>query len=703
MFYRIFLAFLLVIELSAEEKSPEGPVREQVDLGMVISGGVSLGAYEAGYNWALIRMLARMREVDAPVRPELRDVAGASAGSINALLTAVYWCQDPQRSEENTIEKNLLYNTWVELGIEDLLVPPDDTENRSTLFSRRVLKKKADAIMRHLRKPLFREGCEVALGIAVTKATPIIEEFQGIEIRHQAFSVPLTLKVKKGRLHFENRNVDANASVDLKYLEIPGVAGNPSKMVPRLLFASSAFPGAFPQVKLPYLYKGKRGSGYFIDGGVYNNTPLDLAIAMDRRVSLFFFLDPASMRGQKRPKKPPPEKPPVGFLSSNLYPLANAADIYQKMFLYQTIDRYFRGRSERRLVLSSRYLPLTAGFLEHFGAFIDRNFRLYDYHVGVYDAIYNLAKALRHRKVFSQMGQRRLMGVLAKYLGVQRSREALTAFRVFSAIEFGDKRVPRTNRYAAIYYAFRPGVREEDRYSAKNFRYFLRHLKLRYLPHRPDSIFASMVRDPDRWYKRPLRYVINRVTALENYHAEVDPSYRPVAEILNSVAWGAATLVRDKEGWEFQKINAPKEKRHAGMREALKLLPKGIAFDTVNGGMSLAYEASYYKDLGWIDGFSFRGSYNFQDREGGGDFVRLDADIFHAYNDAFTYGFGVSGFGNIERKFWDPDSAYGFNAYVEFMEILRASYVWRKGDEVDNHSFYFGVENLPSLIYWLNR
>jgi predicted acylesterase/phospholipase RssA len=677
--------------------------QEQVDLGMVISGGVSLGAYEAGYNWALIRMLARMREVDAPVRPELRDVAGASAGSINALLTAVYWCQDPQKSEDNTIEKNLLYKTWVDLGIEDLLVPPDDTENRSTLFSRRVLKKKAAAIMRHLRKPLFRDGCEVALGIAVTKAQPIIEEFQGIEIRHQAFSVPLTLKVKHGRLAFENRKVDANASVDLKYLEIPGVTSNPSKMVPQLLFASSAFPGAFPQVKLPYIYQGKRGSGYFIDGGVYNNTPLDLAIAMDRRIHLFFFLDPSSMRGQKRPKKPEPEKAPVGFLSSNLYPLANAADIYQKMFLYQTIDRYFRGHAERRLILSSRALPLTAGFLEHFGAFIDRNFRLYDYHVGVYDAIYNLAKALRSRKAFAPMGQRELMEQLAEYLGVPRSKEAAIAFKVFSAIEFGDRHVPRSNRYAAIYYAFKPGVPEDRRYSAENFRYFLRHLNLKYLPYRPHSIFASMVKDPDHWYQRPLRYVINRVTALENYHAEVDPSYRPVAQILNTVAWGAAALVRNHSGWEVQQINAPREKRHAKMRELLRLLPKEIAFDSVNGGMSFAWEASYYKDLGWIDGFDFRGSYNFQDRRDGGDFVRLDADVLHRYNDALTYGFGLSGFGNVERKFWDPESAYGLNAYVEFMEMLRASYVWRKGEHVNNHALYFGVENLPSLIYWLNR
>jgi len=60
-------------------KASDRPDRERVDLGMAISGGVSPGAYEAGYNWALIRMLSRMREADVPVHPELRDVAGVSA------------------------------------------------------------------------------------------------------------------------------------------------------------------------------------------------------------------------------------------------------------------------------------------------------------------------------------------------------------------------------------------------------------------------------------------------------------------------------------------------------------------------------------------------------------------------------------------------------------------------------------------------
>jgi len=696
-----FIFFLIGWQAEAAAPAPSGDEdRRTVDMAMVISGGVSLGAYEAGYNWATIRMLSLLRAGDLPVHPVLRSVAGASAGSINALLSAMYWCQDPGEKEHNLIEDNLFFDTWVELGLEDLLVPPDDTENRSTLFSRRVLEKKADAIIRHLYRPLFRDGCEVALGFAVTKAVPIEEEFQRIPIRNQAFSIPLTLKIKKRRAVFENREIPVTD--DLFLMQIPGISKE-RKKIKRLLFASSAFPGAFTQVRMRYRYKGRVGEGYFIDGGVYNNTPLDLAIALDGRTSLFIFVDPDNLRRHKKKRADKKEKPPVGFLKTNLAPLANAADIYQKMFFYQAINRYFRHHPRRRLILSSRFHPLTAGFLEHFGAFLDRNFRLYDYHVGVYDAIFRLAEVLRRMPAYKKIPQTEMMDRLARRLGIDRDPEAKTAYRFFKATEFRKKKIPGANRYGAIYYAFKKGADEKSRYSAKNFKYFLRHLDRRYLPAKPGSFLEYATRDPEQWYRRPLRYVINRITALENYQAEIDPSHEPVAELLNILAWGGSSLVRKKEGWEVQSVHAPKEKKHPGMRRALQFLPKEIAFDAVNGGLSLAYEAGYYADIGWIDGFEFRGSYNFRKKRDGGDFLRLDADLFHEYNEAVTLGFGLSGFGNIERSFFEKENAYGLNAYVEFMEMLRATYVWRHGDDFESHSLYLGIENLPSLIYWLQR
>src|SRR5262245_31094401 len=78
----------------AAPPAPPNPVRYV----MTISGGISLGAYEAGFNWALLRHLKRNSA--ARVNPgsdiapmELVAATGASAGNINAFLTAVGWCQ----------------------------------------------------------------------------------------------------------------------------------------------------------------------------------------------------------------------------------------------------------------------------------------------------------------------------------------------------------------------------------------------------------------------------------------------------------------------------------------------------------------------------------------------------------------------------------------------------------------------------------
>jgi predicted acylesterase/phospholipase RssA len=237
---------------------------------MVISGGVSLGAYEAGYNWAMIKMLNELKASNRKVRPELRSVAGASAGSINALLSAMYWCQKESIPLRNTINDNLFYETWVNLGLEDLMIKGKNKKNRSTLFTRKKLREKGALIIDHLKKPIYKKGCTVPLGFSVTKVTPMIEEFEGIKIKNQHFSVPFVLKEKKGKMTLSNKNMPPSSDF---YISIPGVERDIGKITD-VLYASSAFPGAFQQVKLHYIYQGKKYSSYFIDGGEYDNIPL---------------------------------------------------------------------------------------------------------------------------------------------------------------------------------------------------------------------------------------------------------------------------------------------------------------------------------------------------------------------------------------------------------------------------------------------
>ncbi len=674
--------------------------REKIDFSMVISGGVSLGAYESGYNWAMIKMLSKIRKHGTFAEPQLSSVAGASAGSINALITAIYWCQRDDVDLNNSVDNNLFRETWVNLGIEDLAIRGEDPDNKSTLFTRKGLEQKAKYILEHMNKPIFRKGCEVPLGVSVTKVTPIVEEIAGIKIKNQHFSIPLTVKEKNEKLVLENRKMPPSTDF---YISIPGIENNTSKIVD-VLFASSAFPGAFQQVKLDYVYKGKRASHYFIDGGAYDNVPLQLAIELNDKASFFLFMDPSNMRKEAPVSaKNQTEEPPVGFITTNAIPLLSSLEIYQSMRLYQAINKYFRNNHSRTLILSSRYHPITGKYLEHFAAFLDKNFRVYDYYVGIYDAIFHLAASLRKKPQYKHFSQTELMDQLKTRLGIDKNPEALSAYTMFRDIEFKHIIPKTTDRFSAIYNAFNTQKRDAKRYDIEEFKSFLTKLDIRYLDMSNDkSPFLFYVKkDVNNWYKRPFRAIINRVTTLENDRAKIYKDHVSFAKMTTLSAWIASTYVAEKDGWDILPLHVPKDEGKAAFRTALRFLPGEIATDMKNGGVSFGYTALYYANLEYLSGFEAKAAYVVSDRTS--DFVRIDIDAFYEYDDFFKFGIGASVFGNVEGEFYEQDTAFGANTYLDIMDIFRFTYVHRQGDLDKKDYIYFGIENLPSLIYWMNR
>ncbi|HIQ27226.1 MAG TPA: patatin-like phospholipase family protein [Sulfurovum sp.] len=689
-FKLILLFILLTFTLHAK--------REQINFSIVISGGVSLGAYEAGYNWAMIKMLNKVREKGKLTEPHLQSVAGASAGSINALLSAMYWCQKDSIPLKNAVDDNLFYETWVHLGIEDLSIHGQDPDNTSTLFTRRGLEKKGEKIIAHLNKPIFKKNCEVPLGVSVTKVTPIIEEVSGIKVKNQHFSVPLTFKVKHSKAVIENKKMPPSTDF---YMSIPEIEKDKNKLM-NVLFASGAFPGAFQQVKLDYVYKGKRASHYFIDGGAYDNIPLQLAIELNKNTSHFLFIDPSNMRKEvKDTTKQEEEQRPLGFITTNAIPLLSSLEIFQSMKLYQAINQYFRKDSSKTLILSSRFHPLTGKYLQHFAAFLDPNFREYDYYVGVYDAIYHLAKSFKRKKLYTHISQIDLMNELKTRLGLDNKPEALAAYNLFLNTEFHHKKVKTTDRFSAIYNAFNRQKPDAKRYDMDEFKTFLSKLDTHYLKESKNSFLLYAKRDIDNWYKRPLRRIISRITTLENDRANVYPDHKPIAILASISAWAGSTFVKERSGFQFLPLNVPQDEDNVGFRTALRLLPGEVAADIKNGGVSFGYTALYYTDMNIFNGLEAKASYIIGDKTP--DFVRLDFDTFTDNGDFMKFGAGISLFGDTQGSFYKRDSAYGFNAYVDVIDIFRLTYVKRYGNLDNNDYLYFGIENIPSLIYWLNR
>jgi predicted acylesterase/phospholipase RssA len=690
-FKHSLLLFLLTLTLHAE--------REKIKASMVISGGVSLGAYESGYNWALINMLKREKATSKFVDPELLSVAGASAGSINSLLTAMYWCQENSVPLKNTIDDNLFYETWVHLGIEDLAIKGEAPHNQSSLFTQDGLRKKGKKIIEHLKQPIFEKNCEVPLGVAVTKVTPIVESVSGINIKNQNFSVPLVFKVKNGQGIVENKTMPPSSTF---YISIPGIEKDRHKLI-NLLLASGAFPAAFQQVKLDYAYKGKKNSAYFVDGGLYDNVPLDLAISLDDSAEYFFFMDPSNMRKEKKAvEKEKKEELPVGFITPNLMPLFSSFDIMQSMKLYQAINKNFRGNSDKTLILSSRYHPIAGEYLGHFGAFLDINFRVYDYYVGVYDAIYHVAAAYIRKNRHAPMNQIELMDYLKTVLGLDKNPEALAAYTLFLNTEFYHTKPKTTDRFSAIYNAFNLKKPDATRYSNEEFKIFLSKLDMKYMEESKNSFIVYAKKDIDNWYKRPLREVISRIALLENDRARAGKSGAYAVET-SLGAWASTSFLKEKRGFEFFPMNIPDDKRDEDVHMALKFLPQEVAADLNNGGLSFGYTPFLYhfENKKFISGIEGKASYVAISNQD--DFIRGDLSIYKGYEDFLKFGVGASFFGNVEGKFYQSDSAYGLNTYVDILDIFRFSYVRRNGDRYKKSHIYFGIENIPSLIYWLNR
>ncbi len=300
------------------------PPQRSVDpYALTISGGVSLGAYEAGLNWALVRSLRIAEEhavrTDLARRPQLVSVTGASAGALNALLAASLYCE--AAGQDESVDSNLLRDAWLPVGLDELL--PEDAaryDRGDGLFARRALGGILGDIRSKVLTPggrAYRPGCRLAVGITVTRAQAEEREIGGLRALTQRFAVPWMFEVDAGgrariaRMRLGPDRDLAGAALALGELEDGSL---PADEVLQALLASSAFPVAFGARDLcdcaatcPAAAAAEQGScpgldgdhpiaglscaaaprgereaklcrRSYLDGGVFDNAPIGLAI-----------------------------------------------------------------------------------------------------------------------------------------------------------------------------------------------------------------------------------------------------------------------------------------------------------------------------------------------------------------------------------------------------------------------------------------
>ncbi|ATC93832.1 patatin-like phospholipase family protein [Pseudoalteromonas tunicata] len=325
---------------------------------VVISGGISLGVYEAGLNHVIVKTMNSEHKylipskMDVKKLPKMNVTTGSSAGAINSIASAISSCIKYDKYSQ-TLFDNIFRDIWIGVGLDNLMpvdyskydglslggVSANNEKQKivDSIFSRTVFEEPIDKLRNMFETGQAKKDCNIIVGIMVTLARPNEIQLElnnntSATIREQSYAIPIRLISVPDidgayRLAFEALSdeelpwslIDTS---NRKYIQLPSHAGRiPFDSVIRAGLASSAFPGAFGPITLNYCFYDKAQTakkychkdnalkGMFIDGGYFNNIPIGLAAELmstfNERgdIGSFVFIDPDNTNRPSDPKE----------------------------------------------------------------------------------------------------------------------------------------------------------------------------------------------------------------------------------------------------------------------------------------------------------------------------------------------------------------------------------------------------------------
>ncbi|MBN9684225.1 patatin-like phospholipase family protein [Corallococcus sp. NCSPR001] len=401
-------ALLLLASNASAQASPLVQTAGPKAVSLTVSGGVSLGTYEAGFLYYAGTSSQGERAVD------LRLVTGASAGSLNALLAIMATCG----VDASTPGQSLFWDIWVPIGFNDLFVPTSTTP--LGVLSREALERRASHVEQAWSRGLDR-SCDVVLGVSTTRLSPrALQAANGrldLPRLEEKFAIRIQGRGPGRPPRATNYTTREGRRLEL-LLETDDQGEIPFANLRELLLASMSFPIAFPPQPLrtcapkasakPGVCRPSEAQReFFIDGGVFDNTPLRLAVGLardglrettdgklewrpipqpDTRTTppgiAFAFLDPDAT---EYPIAPPQEGTrPVSLPGTLAELLAAFVDTARSKELAMLLEE--EPEIAKRLTLPRRHFPAAGAPLFAFLGFFEKSFRVFDFYLGMYDA-----------------------------------------------------------------------------------------------------------------------------------------------------------------------------------------------------------------------------------------------------------------------------------------------------------------------------
>ena len=420
---------------------------------LISQGGVSLGSWQAGYSFILSEVLKQRRK-DLLAQGALsaapdQTATGASAGAINALITGLESCNErPTR-----VADSLFFRLWVDtLGLfgpnDTGLFKEAGSGQRLALFSSGPIDRGMALASEYARSLPMIENCSFRLGLAVTHLRP-----RSAPVQTDALGQPLaTVNGLTERFTVEV-TPQGGAPPRVVNLSPPTQVGMPDRVTDATHYAhlgagkeptfddllsavraSGAFPFAFQPVALEYQLYDPKLRDYrpgatkkdpksgntvstteeFVDGGTLDNVPVRLAARMNdwslppttnawlgdllapRETYLLIKPDVLGWRPHALSEDQAVAERKSSMLDTYLSFVGQLLITGFDAELASTAEelRFIREASSsfesQRLLLTQRQMPIAGEQLLHFFAFFERDFRVYDFAVGMTDAVQQL-------------------------------------------------------------------------------------------------------------------------------------------------------------------------------------------------------------------------------------------------------------------------------------------------------------------------
>lgn len=287
---------------------------------LVVRGGVSMGAYQAGVVYVLTALFRR-----AGNRWKSRgrgfDVAvGTSAGAVNAAFAAKASCEKKERKPQDSD----FFKTWRQLGLRGVsggLFERSQVGARSIL-SKAVISDEVERLQKALLEETYHSDCESTVGLTTTRLEPknfVFETQSGrtlnLPIQEERFAFKITgkeacpagedcaCKSTGGACIFEAQppletsfNEKQTAVLERLHQQLyPSLDKNNGRaelieLMCRLVVASGTFPIAFapeafgvnPDGEFTFADARKTEKIELIDGGVFDSQPVGYAVELAR-------------------------------------------------------------------------------------------------------------------------------------------------------------------------------------------------------------------------------------------------------------------------------------------------------------------------------------------------------------------------------------------------------------------------------------